>query len=153
MTLLREHTTAVRDLLHGNPVTVDGRFVHLDGVTLDWPPAEVPPVLVGARGDRTLRLAGEIADGVILDSGHPPDEIRAQCALVARGRAGRSGPFRTVAYVELDATSSTLDTQVADAARAYGAAGADTVVLVAGAGAPDPAPLSAACGRQGAGTG
>ena len=32
--------------------TTAGRYVQLDGVALDWPPAEVPPVLVGARGRR-----------------------------------------------------------------------------------------------------
>src|ERR687892_1761072 len=53
ITLLREHATAVRDLLHGRTVDVDGRFVHLDGVSLDWPPREVPPILIGARGPKT----------------------------------------------------------------------------------------------------
>ena len=39
MTLLREHTTAVRALLAGETVDVRGRYVALDKVTLDWPPA------------------------------------------------------------------------------------------------------------------
>ena len=52
MTLLREHTTAVRDLLDGRRVEVEGRYVRLDGVALDWPPVTRPPLLVGARGDR-----------------------------------------------------------------------------------------------------
>ena len=38
MTLLREHTTAVRALLAGETVDVRGRYVSLDKVTLDWPP-------------------------------------------------------------------------------------------------------------------
>ena len=38
MTLLREYTKAVRDLLHGGTVTADGRYVQLDQVKLDWPP-------------------------------------------------------------------------------------------------------------------
>jgi alkanesulfonate monooxygenase SsuD/methylene tetrahydromethanopterin reductase-like flavin-dependent oxidoreductase (luciferase family) len=28
-------------------VTTHGRYVHLNGVALDWPPAVVPPILVG----------------------------------------------------------------------------------------------------------
>ena len=68
MTLLREHVTAVRDLLAGGEVDVEGRYVRLREVALDWPPATAPSVLVGARGPRTVALAGEVADGVLLDS-------------------------------------------------------------------------------------
>jgi alkanesulfonate monooxygenase SsuD/methylene tetrahydromethanopterin reductase-like flavin-dependent oxidoreductase (luciferase family) len=60
MRLLGEYTTAVRALLHGETVRIAGRYVQLDGVALDWPPADVPPLWVGARGPKTLRLAGEL---------------------------------------------------------------------------------------------
>src|SRR3984885_13698665 len=43
MTLLREYTGALYALLRGERVTTDGRYVHLDDVALDWPPAVVPP--------------------------------------------------------------------------------------------------------------
>src|SRR3954451_13742897 len=46
MTLLREHTTAVRALLAGETVDAAGRYVKLDGVALDWPPAVPPRLLV-----------------------------------------------------------------------------------------------------------
>jgi alkanesulfonate monooxygenase SsuD/methylene tetrahydromethanopterin reductase-like flavin-dependent oxidoreductase (luciferase family) len=42
MTLLREYTAALYSLLHGETVTTHGRYVHLDGVALDWPPAGAP---------------------------------------------------------------------------------------------------------------
>jgi alkanesulfonate monooxygenase SsuD/methylene tetrahydromethanopterin reductase-like flavin-dependent oxidoreductase (luciferase family) len=134
MTLLREHATAVRDLLHGATVDVDGRFVHLERVALDWPPIQVPPVLIGARGPKTVRLAGEVADGVLLDSGLTADQVRAACEQVAEGRAaaGRTEePFRTVVYVEVDTRAPDLKSTVAGAAEALGAAGADTVVFQA----------------------
>jgi alkanesulfonate monooxygenase SsuD/methylene tetrahydromethanopterin reductase-like flavin-dependent oxidoreductase (luciferase family) len=47
MTLLREYTEALYALLHADTVTTHGRYVHLNGVALDWPPAVVPPILVG----------------------------------------------------------------------------------------------------------
>ena len=102
MTLLREHTAAVRDLLHGHRVDVDGRYVHLDGVTLGWPPAPPPPLLLGARGPRTLRLAGELADGVILDAVATRDDLRAALGEVDAGRAaaGRTDPFQVVVFLE-----------------------------------------------------
>jgi alkanesulfonate monooxygenase SsuD/methylene tetrahydromethanopterin reductase-like flavin-dependent oxidoreductase (luciferase family) len=83
MTLLREWVNATRALLHAETVTAHGVYVRLDQVRLDWPPASVPPVLVGARGPRTLALAGQIADGLVLDSGLTPDGVRAAVALAA----------------------------------------------------------------------
>ncbi|MDT7654869.1 MAG: hypothetical protein QOI36_6275, partial [Pseudonocardiales bacterium] len=149
MTLLREHTAAVRDLLHGRTVDVDGRFVHLEGVALDWPPREVPPLLVGARGPKTVRLAGEIADGVILDSGVTAAQVREARAQAEEGRAaaGRTDAFRTVVYVEVDTTTAGLQARVEESAQQLAAAGADTVVFQATAEAPDPEPLLEACGR------
>ena len=76
MTLLREHTTAVRALLAGETVDVQGRYVALDRVALDWPPAQPPRLLIGARGPKTVALAGEISDGVLLDTVTDPDVVR-----------------------------------------------------------------------------
>lgn len=108
LTLLREHTQAVRALLHGERVDVEGRYVRLDGVRLDWPPLRPPPLLIGARGPRTLRLAGELADGVVLDDpGHGPDaltpaRVTAALAEVLAGREAAdrgSSTFEVVTYV------------------------------------------------------
>src|SRR5256885_10431507 len=75
LTLLREYTAALHALLRGETVTTRGRYVSLDDVTLDWPPAVPPPLLVGGVKPRTVALAGELADGVIISSGPSPDEI------------------------------------------------------------------------------
>ncbi|MFC9019941.1 LLM class flavin-dependent oxidoreductase, partial [Streptomyces albidoflavus] len=94
MTLLREYLHALRALLGGERLTVDGRYVRLDDVALDWPPTAPAPVHAGGLGPRTLRLTGEAADGTVLDASVPADGVRRACALVAEGRAaaGRSGP-------------------------------------------------------------
>lgn len=42
LTALGEHLSAVRDLLAGGTVTVEGDYVRLDRVALDHPPALVP---------------------------------------------------------------------------------------------------------------
>src|SRR5579859_4489025 len=55
MTLLREHLTALRALLRGEKLTVAGRYVRLEEVAIEWPPAPPPPVLSAATGPRTLR--------------------------------------------------------------------------------------------------
>jgi alkanesulfonate monooxygenase SsuD/methylene tetrahydromethanopterin reductase-like flavin-dependent oxidoreductase (luciferase family) len=105
MTLLREHLSALRALLRGERVSTQGRYVQLDQVALDWPPASPPAVLAGATGPRTLRLSGEVADGTILTARTTPDEVRKARALLGEGRiaAGRTGdpadPHPLVVYV------------------------------------------------------
>jgi len=99
MTLLREYTTALYALLHGDTVTTHGRYVHLDEVALDWPPSVVPPLLVGGIRPRTVSLAGELADGLIIPGGVSPDDVRTSVRQFHAGRtaAGRAaaGPADT----------------------------------------------------------
>ncbi len=94
MTLLREWASAVRALLHGETVTVSGAYVRLDGVALDWPAATAPPLLLGARGPKTLALAGEVADGLVLDAGISPAGVRRAVATAAAAR-----PHEVVVYL------------------------------------------------------
>ncbi|MBZ5741341.1 LLM class flavin-dependent oxidoreductase [Nocardioides mangrovi] len=133
VTLLREHTAAVAALLRGETVTVSGRYVHLDAVALDWPPAEPPRLLVGARGPRTVALAGEVADGVLLDSVTDPDVVRRARSVV--------GPDAEVAVYTQVGPDDGRDVRawVAELADA----GADTVVLQGTDDHPDPRPLLA----------
>jgi alkanesulfonate monooxygenase SsuD/methylene tetrahydromethanopterin reductase-like flavin-dependent oxidoreductase (luciferase family) len=101
MTLLSEYVTALRALLRGERLTVSGRYVHLDDVALEWPPVSAPPVLVGATGQRSLRLSGEIADGSVLDARYRPGDVRRIRALIEEGRVdgGRTDPHETVVYL------------------------------------------------------
>ena len=91
LTLLREYTAALTALLRGETVTVHGRYVQLTDVALDWPPAVVPPLLVGGVRPRTVALAGELADGVIISSGPSPEEIRATVGHFQFCPGGRPG--------------------------------------------------------------
>jgi alkanesulfonate monooxygenase SsuD/methylene tetrahydromethanopterin reductase-like flavin-dependent oxidoreductase (luciferase family) len=139
LTLLREHLAALRALLHGGEVTTDGRYVHLDRVALDWPPAPPPPVLAGATGPKTLRLSGELADGTILTASTTPDGVRQARRLIDEGRsaAGRTDPHPVTVYL---LTAAAGDAQaVADAVGRYADAGADSVILQPAAGERDPA--------------
>ncbi|MXG91111.1 LLM class flavin-dependent oxidoreductase [Nocardioides flavescens] len=132
MTLLREHASAVRALLRGERVSTSGRYVSLDDVALDWPPATAPALLLGARGPRSVALAGEVADGVLLDS-------VADAAAVRRAReaVGPDREVRVFAEVSPTTTRSEADELVASLAEA----GADAVLLQGGGGRPDVRPL------------
>ena len=69
--VMREVVDAVRALLANESVTMDGYFVHLDGVELDYVHqerrAKDVPIYIGATGMQMMRLTGEIADGVVLN--------------------------------------------------------------------------------------
>jgi alkanesulfonate monooxygenase SsuD/methylene tetrahydromethanopterin reductase-like flavin-dependent oxidoreductase (luciferase family) len=97
ITLLREYTLAVRALLAGERVSTEGRYVRLDDVGLEWPPACPPIISGGGHGPKTLRLAGELADGLLLGSVESLDEVRAARAAVDAVRGDR--PFQVVLNV------------------------------------------------------
>jgi alkanesulfonate monooxygenase SsuD/methylene tetrahydromethanopterin reductase-like flavin-dependent oxidoreductase (luciferase family) len=124
LTLMREYVTALSDLLAGRSVTVDGRYVRLADVRLDWPPQQRVPVLIGGTGPKTLALAGELADGVILDSQYTVTTLRDALGRVAASRPDRSEtPFSTVLFLACSAD------QVAASAGPYLDAGVDTLVF------------------------
>ena len=96
LTAIRETVEAVRALLADETVTYHGDFVHLDGVELDYVhqerrPKEVP-IYIGASGMKMMELAGEIADGVLLNYLVPPTYNARAMEALERGaaRAGRS---------------------------------------------------------------
>jgi 5,10-methylenetetrahydromethanopterin reductase len=96
LTALAEYLQAIRALLAGEPVSVAGDYVRLDGVRLDYPPAHVPPVLAGVRGPRSLELSGRMADGTILAWPLTGPYIAQAREAIEQGRltAGRTGPHQ-----------------------------------------------------------
>jgi alkanesulfonate monooxygenase SsuD/methylene tetrahydromethanopterin reductase-like flavin-dependent oxidoreductase (luciferase family) len=128
MTLLRENLTALRSLLAGEKLTADGRYVRLDAVELEYPPASLPPIVSAATGDRTLRLSGELADGTVLVASTPPEGVRHARELIdeGRARAGRDDPHRLVAFLAVPAFDAD---EMAAQTRDLVAAGADAVIL------------------------
>ena len=75
LSMLRETLQAVGALLRGKTVTVQGHYVSLTDVQLAHPPAVVPPIVVGVRGPRSLRLAAELGDGVVLAEPVTPEYL------------------------------------------------------------------------------
>src|SRR5690606_22186970 len=55
---LEETAVALRRLLAGEEVTVDGQHVHLDAVQLGFAPEQAPQILLGTTGPRGLRITG-----------------------------------------------------------------------------------------------
>jgi hypothetical protein len=129
-------------------VSVHGRDVHLDDVAHDWPPATRPTQLVGARGPRTVALAGEVADGVLLDSIVDADAVLRDRATLdeARAASGRDGRAQVTVYTEVEPGAEDLTDVVRRRVAGLADAGADTVVLQGTHEAPDPRALLEAIG-------
>ena len=127
--VMREYVTEVRGLLAGQPVTAGPIVARADagpgapgwprsaslGLLADLPPA---PVYLAALGPQMLRLAGEIADGALLNWATPA-RIAVSRELVDAGsaRAGRDpGSVPMTMYIRV-----CIDDDVTAARRAFGA--------------------------------
>lgn len=76
-----ESIALLRTLLRGEWATYDGRDIHTR-----WASHDVP-IYVTAEGPKALRLAGAIADGVIVGSGLLPEVISGSLAHIESGAA------------------------------------------------------------------
>lgn len=92
---MRETIEVMRRLLNMERVTFHGEFHHVDGIELDVvhgrrEPRHVP-IMLGATGDLMMELAGEIADGVLLNYCVPPEYNDRALELLDAGakKAGR----------------------------------------------------------------
>jgi 5,10-methylenetetrahydromethanopterin reductase len=92
---MREYVEVVRGLLQMQTVTLQGKTLHVEDIKLDLgrfvdqSPKKIP-IFIGAVGPQLLELAGEIGDGVILDSFVSPRYNREAMKFVAKGVAKSS---------------------------------------------------------------
>lgn len=83
LTHLREAVTALRPILNGERSTFDGRYVKIGGYKTPAPPPAPVPLFLGSLNPKSLRMAGELADGLCINQiapHHVPamlDEVRA----------------------------------------------------------------------------
>jgi alkanesulfonate monooxygenase SsuD/methylene tetrahydromethanopterin reductase-like flavin-dependent oxidoreductase (luciferase family) len=115
---MRDYTLAVQQLLAGDAVTSDAPIAPLHGAWLGMSEPITAPVFIAALGPQMLALAGEIADGALLNWASP-ERIDVSRELVATGarRAGRApGDVSITMYVRV-----CIDDDVDAARRALGA--------------------------------
>lgn len=98
---LEEIVIAVGAILHGKSVTMSGTYVQLEDVQLEYPLDTVPPVQLGVRGPKSLRLSGRVADGTILAEGCSPAYLRWAREQIDIGlaEANREVAHRITAYI------------------------------------------------------
>lgn len=87
---MRETIHIVRELLAGNRVDLSGEVVTFRG-RLDVPPRPHIPIMVATNGPQMLRLAGELADEVMVQGMATPTMVQRVREHIATGaeRAGR----------------------------------------------------------------
>ncbi len=88
--VMRDYVTVVRGLLAGKTVTHEGPALSVHGESLGTAALPRVPLYLAALGPQMLRLAGELADGALLNWA-TPGRIAQSRSIVAEGaaRAGR----------------------------------------------------------------
>ncbi|WP_045740637.1 LLM class flavin-dependent oxidoreductase [Actinoplanes rectilineatus] len=109
LAMLEETVLAVRGLLRGDEVILDGREVHIDGVRLVHPPTVQPPIVTGVVKPRSLELSGRIADGTIIAEGNGPAELAASLEHIRRGGAGDDHQLIVFTYLYVDDDASRIE--------------------------------------------
>ena len=90
LTRTRETIELLRKLFAGEKSNYQGKTLRSKGFKLKETPSADVPILIGAIGPKMLALAGEIADGVLLNDFTPPDRFAWALEQIDHG-AKRSG--------------------------------------------------------------
>jgi alkanesulfonate monooxygenase SsuD/methylene tetrahydromethanopterin reductase-like flavin-dependent oxidoreductase (luciferase family) len=114
---MRAYTLAVKDLLAGKAVTSSAPVVRPRHASLGLAEPLATPVYLAALGDQMLALAGEVADGALLNWATPAriSSSRLTIAKSAQGAGRDPGAIPVTMYVRV-----CIDDDVAAARRALG---------------------------------
>ncbi|MGR8948178.1 MAG: LLM class flavin-dependent oxidoreductase [Gammaproteobacteria bacterium] len=91
LTRVRETIELLRKLFDGEKSNYQGETLRSTGFKLMEQPSAPVPIFIGAIGPKMLALAGEMADGVLLNDFTPPDRLDWALEKIDQGakRAGR----------------------------------------------------------------
>lgn len=122
---IRETISAIRGLLAGERVSIQGKFLHWQAEAyLRFEAPRVTPIYLGAMGPGMLRLAGELADGA-LPLLFPPEHyfgVKPYLDEGARARAGTLPPldFAACLWVSLARDEAAARRALAEKVAYYG---------------------------------
>jgi 5,10-methylenetetrahydromethanopterin reductase len=121
----REAIQALRGFFAGEKVSMDGEVVKFGGAKLAFKTGNVP-IYMGAQGPKMLELAGEVADGVLINASHPKDfEVAVEQIKKGAAKIGRDP-------AEVDVTAYACFSIDKDPAKAVSAAKVVVAFIVAG---------------------
>jgi len=124
---IRDSVQIIRDMTSGKGSQLEGKAFRVSGARFFFKVGNPIPVYVGAQGPKMLALAGEIADGVLINASHKRD-IENALKFVKEGvaKAGRT-------MDKIDVTVYTSFSMAEDPAKATKAATPVVGYIVAGA--------------------
>jgi len=98
---LRDSLAIVRGLLRGGEIDYVGSAFCARKVKLDFSPRPSIPIFVAGRGDLTVKLAGEAADGLVISNMCSPEFAGRAAALMhaSRRAAGRLDGGQVIQYM------------------------------------------------------
>jgi 5,10-methylenetetrahydromethanopterin reductase len=101
LSAVRDAVAIVRGLLRGETVTYAGKVLSARGIKLDYATRRDVAIHVAGRGDKTLALCGEAADGWVVSNMCTPGFIAQASQIVfdAAHRAGRASVPEIIRYV------------------------------------------------------
>lgn len=116
LTLLREATRAIRQLLDGAELSLDGDYFKFDRVRLTHTPGIPIPLYLGVHGPASLRLSGELADGTLLGWFSSPSYVSWARERIEEGRArtGRTDVHELVVLCLLSISEDDPDSAYRD---------------------------------------
>jgi 5,10-methylenetetrahydromethanopterin reductase len=71
LSTIRESAKIIRQITSGRKLQINGRIYKFSEVKLNFKTDSPIPLFIGAQGPKMLSLAGEIADGVLINSSNP----------------------------------------------------------------------------------
>ncbi len=90
LTMTKETIAAIRAYFTGKTVNQTGEMVNISGAKMAFNTGNVP-IYMGAQGPKMLELAGEVADGVLINASHPKDfEVAVTQIAAGAKKAGRN---------------------------------------------------------------
>jgi len=109
---VREYVQVLRSLLSGEEVNFNGQFVKVSGIRLERIPRKVP-VYVGATGPKMAEVAGEVADGILMNYLVSPEYNRETLEHIETGAKKSGRKLDDIDRPQLLAVSYSLDLEKA----------------------------------------
>ncbi len=107
---MEEMVSVLRRLLSGERVTFAGRFYNLDGVKINFDPRPAKiPIYFGQQGPKMMKLAGRIADGVLITLCCTVPYVRKVIELVETSRRSSGRAARSIDFAARIITSVSSD--------------------------------------------